>query len=79
MKPKYWAFVGRIPEGDNEYFAIEKPKTRKQAVALFKGHLFALEGVDRAGEAALRAAYGSPIIIDGCFSSESPIETHGEC
>ena len=75
---KYWAFVGRIPEGENHFWSTEKPKTRKQAFALFKGFVFASEAVDRAGEAALRAGYGAALIVDGAFSSESKIETHGE-
>ena len=78
MKKKYWAFVGRIPEGENMFWAINKPKTRKQAFALFKGFVFANEAVDRAGEAALQAGYGAALIVDGAFSSESKIETHGE-
>lgn len=77
MNKKYWAFVGRIPEGENYFWATEKPKTRKQAFALFKGFVFANEAVDRAGEAALQAGYSQTLIVDGAFSSESKIETHG--
>ena len=78
MSKKHWAFVGRIPEGENYFWSTEKPKTRKQAFALFKGFVFANEAVDRAGEAALRTAYGAALIVDGVFSSESKIEPHGE-
>lgn len=78
MKKKYWAFVGRIPEGENMFWATNKPKTRKQALALFKGFVFANEAVDRAGEVALQVSYGQTLIIDGAFSSESEIDAHEE-
>ena len=75
---KYWAFVGRIPEGENHFWSTERALPRKQAFASFKRFVFTNEEVDRAGEAALRAGYGAALIVDGAFSSESKIEEHGE-
>jgi hypothetical protein len=76
-KQQYWAFVGRIPEGENGYWATPQPATRKQAVAQFKSFLAAENGLTQSCEMKLKLAYGSAYVLDGLFSSDSPITTHG--
>ncbi len=80
MRPErqYWAFVGRIPEGENSYWATPQPAARKRALAQFKGFLAAENGLTRSCEIKLKLAYGTTYIVDGAFSSDSPITAHGE-
>ncbi len=77
-KKKYWAFVGRIPEGENSYWVTPRPATRKQAVAQFKSFLAAENGLTPSCEMKLKLAYGSAYILEGAFSSDSPINAYGE-
>ena len=79
MKPKYWAFVGRVPESENLFWASDRRLPRKEALKAFEEFVFDEEGLSAGEVKQKQKEYGSAIIVDGCFSSESPIETHGEC
>ncbi len=74
----YWAFVGRIPEGENSCWATNKPETGQDAVAQFQAFLLEENALTPADEMELELGYGSAYIIDGAFSSKSSIAVHGD-
>lgn len=75
---QYWALIGRIPDGENEAWASPVPMTRRNAVRAFERWLRRRNGLDALDMENNRIAYGAPWLLDGAFSSDSPIKSHRE-
>jgi hypothetical protein len=68
---KYWAIVGRIPDGENVHRAFANPMTLQQALGKFNGIVAA--DLPRQDKSRLKLLYGTVVIHEVIFASDSPI------
>jgi hypothetical protein len=75
---KYWALVGRIPDGENMAWTSATPVTRREALRAFEQWLQEQNGLTATDMEDNRVGYGTAWLLDGALSSDSPIKSHRE-